>query len=108
MAGYSLTVALRAKCAAIWRRESEHPFVRGLGDGTLPADRFSFYLEQDYLFLIDYSRVFALASAKARDLATMRLFAELLGGTLKVECSCIGTTASDSASRVQRSNVPAP
>ncbi len=85
MANYSLTAALRAKCAAIWRRESEHPFVRGLGDGTLPADRFSFYLEQDYLFLVEYSRVFALASAKARDLVTMKLFAELLSSTLKVE-----------------------
>jgi thiaminase/transcriptional activator TenA len=82
---YSLTAALRAKCAAIWRRESEHPFVRGIGDGTLPSDRFSFYLEQDYLFLVEYSRVFALASAKARDLATMTLFAELLNSTLKVE-----------------------
>lgn len=85
MASYSLTAALRAKCAAIWHSESEHPFVRGLGDGTLSADQFSFYLEQDYLFLIDYSRVFALASAKARDLATMKFSAELLSSTLKIE-----------------------
>jgi len=59
--------------------------VRGLGDGTLPTDRFCFYLEQDYLFLIEYSRILALASAKARGLTTMQLFADLLNDTLKVE-----------------------
>jgi thiaminase (transcriptional activator TenA) len=85
MTGATFTAAIRAKCAEIWKREREHPFVRGLGDGSLPADNFRFYLEQDYLFLIEYCRVFALASAKARDLATMNLFAGLLGDTLKVE-----------------------
>jgi thiaminase (transcriptional activator TenA) len=85
MTGPTFTNAVRAKCAEIWERELEHPFVRGLGDGTLPADHFRFYLEQDYLFLIEYCRVFALASAKARALATINLFAGLLGDTLKVE-----------------------
>jgi thiaminase/transcriptional activator TenA len=81
----SLTAILRTKCADIWRRESEHPFVRGLGDGTLQAEQFTFYLVQDYLFLAEYSRVFALAVAKAPDLATMELFSGLLSGTLIVE-----------------------
>jgi len=77
--------AIRERAREIWRRELEHPFVRGLGDGTLAVDRFRFYLEQDYLFLVEYSRVFALASAKARDLQTMELFSGLLHDTLKVE-----------------------
>jgi thiaminase (transcriptional activator TenA) len=76
---------LRAGAAEIWKRELAHPFVRGLGDGTLPVDRFRFYLEQDYLFLIEYCRVFALASAKARDLDAMGLFSGLLNDTLKTE-----------------------
>jgi thiaminase/transcriptional activator TenA len=76
---------LRAGAAEIWKRELAHPFVRGLGDGTLPVDRFRFYLEQDYLFLIEYCRVFALASAKARDLDVMGLFSGLLNDTLKTE-----------------------
>lgn len=83
--GSTFTNAVRAKCAEIWKRELEHPFVRGLGDGTLPVEHFRFYLEQDYLFLIEYCRVFALAAAKARDLATINLFAGLLSDTLKVE-----------------------
>ncbi|SRR5579875_388939 len=81
----SFTEEIRVKAAEIWRRELEHPFVRGLGDGSLAIDKFRFYLEQDYLFLIQYCRVFALAAAKARDLETMTLFAGLLNDTLKVE-----------------------
>jgi thiaminase/transcriptional activator TenA len=83
MGVFSNTV--RSHAADIWKRELAHPFVRGLGDGTLPLDRFRFYLEQDYLFLIEYCRVFALASAKGRDLETMGLFSGLLNDTLKVE-----------------------
>ncbi len=85
MSGASVTAGIRIKAAEIWRREREHPFVRGLGDGSLPVDKFRFYLEQDYLFLIEYCRVFALASAKARDLQSMNLFAALLVDTLKIE-----------------------
>jgi thiaminase/transcriptional activator TenA len=101
MAADSLSDRIRVKAAGIWRRELEHPFVRGLGDGSLAIDKFRFYLEQDYVFLIEYCRVFALASAKARDLETMNLFARLLGDTLKVEmqlhrdyCQRLGIEAS--------------
>ncbi len=102
MENASFTDRIRVKAAEIWRRELEHPFVRGLGDGSLPVDRFRFYLEQDYLFLIEYCRVFALASAKARELDTIKLFAGLLGDTLKVEmqlhrdyCRRLGIEPSD-------------
>ncbi len=76
---------LRAVSEGIWQRELEHPFVRGIGDGSLQPERFRFYLEQDYLFLIDYARVFALAVSKAPDLAAMSEFAKLCAETLGVE-----------------------
>jgi len=79
------TDSLRAKAAQIWRRELKHPFVRGIADGTLALDRFRFYLGQDYVFLIEYCRVFALAAARARDLETIGMFARLLNDTLNVE-----------------------
>ena len=81
----ALSSTLRSGAAEIWKRELAHPFVRGLGDGTLPVDRFGFYLEQDYIFLVEYCRVFALASAKARELAVMGLFSGLLNDTLQTE-----------------------
>jgi thiaminase (transcriptional activator TenA) len=62
-----------------------HPFVRGIGDGTLSAEKFGYYMRQDYVYLVEYCRVFALASAKATDLETMGRFAELLHSTLNVE-----------------------
>ncbi len=85
MSAEGFSAAIRARAETIWRRELEHPFVRGLGDGSLPLDRFRFYLRQDYAFLIEYCRVFALASAKARDLASARLFSGLLRDTLDTE-----------------------
>ncbi|WP_198426187.1 MULTISPECIES: bifunctional hydroxymethylpyrimidine kinase/phosphomethylpyrimidine kinase [Microbacterium] len=43
----------------------ELDFVRGLGDGTLPRETFLRYLAQDALYLGEYSRVLAKASALA-------------------------------------------
>ena len=34
-----------------------HPFTKGIGDGTLHKDSFKFFIEQDYLFLIEYSKM---------------------------------------------------
>ena len=76
---------LRKKADPVWEKILGHPFVRGLGDGSLPRDKFTFFLRQDYLFLIEYSRVLAIASAKAPDLAGMTRFAELMHATLTVE-----------------------
>jgi thiaminase/transcriptional activator TenA len=98
----SFTHAIRAKAQLIWDRELKHPFVRGLADGTLSIDCFRFYLTQDYLFLIEYCRVFALAAAKARDLQTIGLFTRLLDETLNTEmqlhrdyCQRLGIAESD-------------
>jgi thiaminase/transcriptional activator TenA len=63
----------------------EHPFVRGLGDGTLAPERFRYYMGQDYVFLIQYSRVLALAAARADEPAVAARFADLLTLTLNVE-----------------------
>ena len=79
------TDELRLAAAPIWEADLEHPFVRGIADGTLPTEKFKFYLIQDYLFLLDYSRVFAHGVIKASDEATMAIFAQLLDGTLNAE-----------------------
>ncbi|KAB8126286.1 thiaminase II [Gracilibacillus oryzae] len=69
----------------IWHAYLEHPFVKGLGEGTLDQEKFKHWLKQDYVYLIDYSRLFALGSAKAEDLETMTVFAKLLHGVLDLE-----------------------
>ena len=79
------TDRLLEKTLPIWRQNHSHPFVQGIGDGTLDPDKFRFYMVQDYLYLIDYSKVFAIGAVKADDLETMGKFASLLDGTLNTE-----------------------
>ena len=59
------TAALWAAGGETWRQILDLPFVRALGDGTLDEDLFSFYLDQDALYLRDYSRALATLSARA-------------------------------------------
>lgn len=69
----------------IWREIHAHPFVQGIGDGSLPQEAFRFYMGQDYVFLIEYARVLALAVSKGGGLETMGKFAGLLDATLNRE-----------------------
>ena len=81
----SFSLSLRDSVAERWERELSHPFVAGLGDGTLPMDTFRHYMRQDYVFLIGFCRAVALASAKAERLEDMGWFARLLDETLNTE-----------------------
>ena len=81
----SFSDELRAESADVWEASLEHPFVRGIGDGSLPEDRFRFYVRQDYLFLIDYGRLLALGAARAPRLDWMRRFAALAHAVLETE-----------------------
>ena len=72
----------------IWEQCHDHPFVRGIGDGSLDLEKFRWFLLQDYLYLFDYARVFAYGVVKARDPGLMRTFSAnvdaILGGEMKV------------------------
>lgn len=68
-----------------WSDYTQHAFVRGLGDGTLPPDAFLHYLKQDYVFLIHFSRAWALAVTKADTVAEMRLAAGTVNGLINEE-----------------------
>ena len=81
----SFSAELREAAAPVWEAQLGHPFVRGIGDGSLPEDRFRFYVRQDYLFLIDYGRLLALAAARAPRLEWMRRFASLAESVLETE-----------------------
>lgn len=56
---------LRANAGKVWVDYVNHPFVRQLGAGTLPERCFRKFLTQDYLFLIHFSRAYALLAAKS-------------------------------------------
>ncbi len=61
----------------------EHPFVRGLGDGSLATDAFKRYVAQDAFFLRAFLSGYALAAAKAERLDVVRRLHMLMGGVLQ-------------------------
>ncbi len=76
---------LRAAAAADWSLYVEHEFVRQVEAGTLPEAAFRAYLVQDYLFLIQFARAYALAVYKGRTLGDMRAAQAGLSAILDVE-----------------------
>lgn len=73
---------LKAAAHEEWSSYVDHTFVRELGDGTLPKAVFQTYLVQDYLFLIQFARAYALAVYKSRSLADMRAAQEGLSAIM--------------------------
>ena len=69
----------------IWEKNHNHPFVQEIGKGTLDKDKFIYYMKQDYAYLIDYSKLFAVAVLKSQDLETAERFAQTLHETLHFE-----------------------
>jgi len=84
----SVSDRLYEAAAPVWEKCLSHPFVTGIGDGTLDVEKFRFFMLQDYLYLFEYARVFALGVVKARDPGLMRTFARnvdaVLGGEMNI------------------------
>ena len=76
---------LKTAASAEWRAYTEHPFTNGLADGSLAEAAFRHYLVQDYLFLIEFERAYALSVYKSPKLADMREAAAGLSAILDVE-----------------------
>jgi thiaminase (transcriptional activator TenA) len=66
-------------------RQLAHPTLRGIANGDLDHTRFRSWLVQDYLFLLDYVRLFALAAARAPDTDTLGRLVDLAHATFHQE-----------------------
>jgi thiaminase/transcriptional activator TenA len=93
---------LKASAAAEWRDYTHHRFTDAMADGSLPQAAFKHYLVQDYLFLIEFARAYALAVYKSHDLADMRDAAAGMSAILDIEmnlhitlCASWGLTPAD-------------
>lgn len=70
---YGRTFSLwRSGAAKPWREYTHHVFVEGLSNGTLPKAAFLHYLVQDYVFLVHFSRAWALAVVKSQTMDEMK------------------------------------
>jgi thiaminase (transcriptional activator TenA) len=81
----TFTDTLYEKAKPIWDKQLEHPFVQGIADGSLDEDKFKNWVRQDYLYLIEFSRIFAWAAAKSERLESMSWYAFGLHLTLNTE-----------------------
>lgn len=81
----SFTDGLAEVAEPIWDAIVAHPMVEQLGEGTLDEDPFRYWVRQDYVYLIEYSRMFAFGAANAPDLDRMGTFATLLDSTINTE-----------------------
>lgn len=97
----STTEQLLAASADIWAAYNEHPFVLGIQNGTLDKEKFRFYMIQDYLYLGEYAKTFAIGVAKATSLENAMLFSKyisVMNGELNVHSdymSRLGVTQED-------------
>jgi thiaminase/transcriptional activator TenA len=76
---------LKREASEIWEKIFTHPYLIDMRNGTLSLNKFIYYIRQDYAYLMDFARCLSLATAKAEDIETMRIFSNLLDGCLNEE-----------------------
>jgi thiaminase (transcriptional activator TenA) len=81
----AFSARLRARCDRIWAGLHAHPFLGELARGTLPLDRFRFFIEQDLLFLPAFARCMAMGAAKSASDADLEFFTRQLDGVIRLE-----------------------
>ncbi len=67
----SFSERLKREAAPIWEAIFDHPFLREIKDGTLPVEKFRYYLTQDYQYLEGFGRTVVMAMAKAPNSQTL-------------------------------------
>jgi len=78
---------LKHRGQRIWAAIHGHAFLRELHAGTLPMHRFTYFILQDYVYLLDFAQVLCQGGAKSPDLATLELFTRHALGAVEVERS---------------------
>lgn len=58
--------------AKVWDEYLHHSFVKELEKGTLKEENFLFYLKQDYIYLINYAKCYALLALNANNAKELR------------------------------------
>ncbi len=99
----------RAAAGETWPAYTRHAFVEGMRNGSLPRAAFLHYLVQDYIFLIHFSRAWALAVTKAETIEEMRLCAGTVNALIDEEmklhigiCAEAGISEADLARAEER------
>ncbi|WP_035986544.1 TenA family protein [Leptolyngbya sp. KIOST-1] len=78
----SLSLSLWNANADLAQACLQHPFVQGLGVGTLAVETFAYYVGQDAFFLEAFARAYSIAAAKAATWEAFQVFHQLADGVL--------------------------
>ncbi|CAN5331326.1 thiaminase II [soil metagenome] len=81
----STTEELRLSSLGVWNTLIEHPFPRGVADGTLAPERFRFYITQNLLYLPDYARMLAVGASRSKDTLGLEEFSAAITNIVSVE-----------------------
>lgn len=81
----SFVSKLRRDNDALFNAALTHPFVTGIGDGSLPTSYFERWLTQDWLYLKGYLRAIQAAADLADTPDAQRFFSTLVDFTQKAE-----------------------
>jgi thiaminase/transcriptional activator TenA len=93
--GDSFSAELWDSTADIYAAIVAHPFVRGLTDGSLPQDAFSFYVIQDALYLRGYARALAAVASRAPGTAGTEMFSRHAAAIVDFEMSLHASLLND-------------
>jgi len=76
---------LRREADPVWRRILGHNFLLEAAKGTLPMEKFRYYLKQDHAYLFEYCRFLGLAASRSESLGHIRFFSEVLRSEFEFE-----------------------
>lgn len=78
-----LSERIYAHAKELWPQYLCHPFVTEMANGTLPTEKFRYYMLQDYLYLKDYVKIFAAIIQKADDFELLCFLSEEMSETIQ-------------------------
>ena len=76
---------LRQEALGSWEALREHPFVVEMAAGTLPLQKFRFYIDQNLLYLPEYARAIAYGISRSRNEAELEWFTAAVRNIVEVE-----------------------
>ena len=76
---------VRAKTEGVFQEIVKHDFVQDLMAGTLSKDVFGFYVNQDTLYLSEYTKVLSSVGVKCHETSETQFYLESATGIIEVE-----------------------
>jgi thiaminase/transcriptional activator TenA len=73
----NLSERLKKDAEHIWQKIYVHPFVKELFEGTLPEQKFRFYILQDYNYLVSSIKNFSILATRAKNERNMKELIEI-------------------------------